>query len=71
MLKLLTLFFSATNFRAAKCSCGMQEELAMLKQELEESRARVGELAVELDNERAKGSKVRDKYNEAKELLGM
>ncbi|XP_037521333.2 uncharacterized protein LOC119398569 [Rhipicephalus sanguineus] len=50
-------------------SCGMQEELAMVKQELEESRARVGELAVELDNERAKRTKIRDKYNEAKELL--
>lgn len=52
-----------------KCSCGMEQELLILRQELEDSRARIGELATELDEERSKRKKIKDKYIEAKELL--
>lgn len=52
-----------------KCSCGMEQELLILRQELEDSRARIGELATELDKERFKRKKIKDKYVEAKELL--
>ncbi|KAL1418277.1 hypothetical protein MTO96_026055 [Rhipicephalus appendiculatus] len=47
----------------------MEEQLATLKQELEESRAKFEELAIELDKEMLKRSGIRDNYKKAEELL--
>ncbi|XP_049516638.1 uncharacterized protein LOC125942487 [Dermacentor silvarum] len=54
-----------------KCSCGLGEEVESLKEELDISRAKVHELTTKLDRASSKASRLKEKYANAKQLLGM
>ncbi|XP_065307913.2 BEN domain-containing protein 5-like [Dermacentor albipictus] len=57
--------------RKRKCSCGLEDEVDCLKEELEISRAKVQELADKLDVASAKASRLKAKYADAKQLLDL